>query len=220
MMPAVTGLLLTNGTRDEMTRRAIRCFHAQTYPRKHLLLVDSGQPSGDWVSSDIAATIFRCSAEPIGVLRNLGCQVSRDDIIAHFDDDDWSHPRRLQEQIDFLIASGAPIVGYRDMLIRDERPKPPVTWRFRGGSPGAALGSSLCYWRESWLNRPFPRLHTGEDTTWQLRFTVQTMSSLEQEPRMVATVHGQNTGLEIAPGFKEWSKAPQWDHYAAEVLKS
>ncbi len=105
------------------------------------------------------------------------------------------------------------------MLIYDTRPTPGDTWLYCGRHPSAVLGSSMVYWRNSWLERPFPRVHTGEDTSWQLRMSAQPMlSTAYPEPRMVATIHHFNTGLAIAAGYKEWRRAPRFDEYCRGVL--
>ena len=43
------------------------------------------------------------------------------DILVHLDDDDYSHPNRIAEQVVLLQSSGADCVGYREMLFWQNR---------------------------------------------------------------------------------------------------
>jgi len=111
------------------------------------------------------------------------------DIICHWDSDDWSHPRRIEEQVALLQASGKECVGYRDMLfwnhLLDAGKSPTLTdgekrlnlnaggecWLYSNNDPRYCLGTSLCYWRRVWEARPFPdepkrKGGTGEDVKW------------------------------------------------------
>ena len=126
----------------------------------------------------------------VGELRNAANAEADTDIIVHWDSDDWSAPERIAEQVELLVGSGklkhhplAPeVCGYSDMLFWDTRPIAsakidPATgketlalneaWLYTG-SPRYMLGSSLCYWRDTWKRKPFPAKNQGEDTQWQM----------------------------------------------------
>lgn len=198
--PTVCCVMLVNG-RPEMVKRAIRSFREQTYSRKRLLIFDTGPFTGQSVFSDCddmpqliawdgrkALSLVGGTAS-VGVLRNWANAASGDqtqsEIICHFDSDDLSHPRRIEEQVALLQASGKEVVGYRDMLfwrqemINDGMGPPDSVgpdpdgeaWLYSNNDPRYCLGTSLCYWRRVWEARPFPDLPktkggTGEDTEW------------------------------------------------------
>ncbi len=187
-------------------------------------------------------------------------------IICHWDSDDWSHPSRISEQVAMLQSSGAECVGYDEMLFwRDPTPADrgifgrvarragmpeslpdwDEAWIYReGGHHGIknyAIGTSMCYWRETWQKFPFPdyspgcddwRWATGDTNTGVRAVNIKSCSSfaylddsqeLKSSPRMIASIHGGNTCAKIdstsPDGMKVWSRAPQWDAYCREAMK-
>lgn len=198
--PLVCCVMLTRD-RPEMARRAVECFRAQTYDaaRRELLVYNSGDPAWFFDGSDAeneAQVIARVHAgRSIGALRNHAnaCTV-KDSIIIHLDDDDWSHPNRIAEQVALLQSSGKECVGYREMLFwrephsesgEQDHPQDCTcgtcapgqrtviwtrftageAWLYRNTRANYCVGTSLCYWRRVWERRPFPDLpNNGEGT--------------------------------------------------------
>ncbi len=199
--PLVCCVCLTRD-RPEMLQRAIACFRAQTYQRKRLIIWDTSAvpfalsmnlPDNEHCIEDVADY-------SIGELRNRAnswTDYGTEDcsVIIHWDDDDWSHPARIAEQVALLKSRGKEAVGYREMLFwrtarhatEDEiraaglHPVPgvalkdigfypelrtPEAWLFSSGLPRYCLGTSLCYWRSVWERRPFEDVQTGEDYAW------------------------------------------------------
>ncbi len=203
--PLVCAVMLTKD-RPAMARRAVECFRQQTYQNKRLYIYDTGRtPCTDSLPDgfpDCSIVYHRGLDEglTIGALRNRAnwwgvrpTAASQDnvdaDILIHFDDDDYSHPRRIEEQVALLQASGKDCVGYRDMLFWREHKQtlgagveysqsaPPKSlgslvfvtreaWLYSNADPRYCLGTSLCYWRKTWEARPFPNLSRGEDKAW------------------------------------------------------
>ncbi len=119
--PLVCAVCLTRD-RPEMLQRAIACFQAQTYQRARLCVYDTRHRYQS--SDDIKVGIFHFPENvhrSIGMLRNriaasiIGAP-NPPDVFIHFDDDDWSHPARIAEQVALLQSSGKEAVGYREML--------------------------------------------------------------------------------------------------------
>lgn len=241
-----------------MAARAVRCFREQTYDpaRRILAVLDTGAADSFRLSASDCENeyrVFRPSVrgKSIGVLRNFAieCVAPMADIFLHWDDDDYSHPSRIAEQVAFLQSSGADAVGYGEMIFWDSRVGSqgcsccgttpcsvhPVgeggeAWIYRGQNPSYCLGTSLAYWRKTWERKPFPDLMTAEDLVWQTGLKMQAVSSIQASvdyvastrigaPRMIASIHSGNTGSEIKPREREWRRAPQWDSYCAEVMK-
>jgi hypothetical protein len=243
MTPAVLCVMPADG-RLAMVERAVRCFHAQTYPNKRLAILDSGsaplylpmhlQASGRYIS------IARVDpGKSIGELRNLINSLSSPnafdaEIIAHWDSDDWSHPERLTEQVALLNACGAPAVGYTEMLFWKTRPRSTSAisamlpdaamrqgeaWLYSQANPRQVLGTSLCYWRRTWEKTAFPAVQTGEDHLWLLKVKAHGLISIVKgEPRMVASIHGSNTCSKIIPGAKEWTRVQGMDKWCEETM--
>ncbi len=239
--PLVVGVMLT-ADRPEMTARAIRSFEAQTYERKCLLVLDSGTEGPNLRTSIRLIYKHVLGKYSVGELRNLAnAMAAGADIIAHFDSDDWSHPRRLEEQVVLLQASGADCVGYNEILFW-ESSKPvamlPRSGAFKAEILGEAwiyendaldisqkfnpgyensyppVGASYCYWRAAWERLPFPEIQKGEDSHWKRKGArCYGLTAMEEEPRLICEIHGGNTSSKIQHGFSEFRRAPSFDDY-------
>ncbi len=132
--PNVVAVMLTRGERPEYARRAIECFHRQTYPEANrwLLIFDTGDSwpeYGDLQLHRVVTRLDNSRSLTVGELRNeanaytsiIGASnnargFKSPDVLIHWDDDDWSHAERISEQVKLLVSSGADCVGYREML--------------------------------------------------------------------------------------------------------
>jgi len=252
--------------RPGMAARAVASFRTQTYANKRLFVLDNGDgdllrstlpfQSGEaWLNWNPAR------GKSIGVLRNMAAELSYTglgmpqledelpEIVVHWDSDDVSHPNRIAEQVALLQSSGADCVGYRDMLFWRTGIRKQSTvgdyieiidgeaWVFTGGTPNYALGTSLCYWRQTWARKPFLDLSQGVEEKWCDGLKVVSVASMIDpcvggaaateisEPRMIASIHGGNTstGYDIEKyvrdGSKQWQRAPEWDNYCHEGMK-
>ena len=243
--PLVCAIMLTRD-RPQMAARAVRSFRAQVYENKRIFILDTSvsdfeiyfdghlqmsefpyvtgatQPNSEeclWAPFDSGLTI--------GALRNYANQYAKSrtgaDIFVHWDDDDWSHPNRIAEQVALLQQSGWDAVGYRDMLFWREPTRPALevdapptedysgasygaAWLYNGATPNYALGTSLCYWRRTWEQRP------GWGT------------ERDGLPRMIASIHAGNTSTgydlerHVAMGSQQWKRVPTCDEYCRERM--
>jgi hypothetical protein len=164
----------------------------------------------------------------VGALRNEANRLTDEgEVLVHWDSDDVSHERRIEEQVALLQASGADAVGYSDMLFwrGPQLYKPDgEAWLYLG--PQKALGTSLCYWRKTWEHKPFPDqprrgFASGEDTDWIKGLNLATASSLffpgetSNTPRMIASIHSDNTSgsYRLMEHSDSWRRIPEWDAY-------
>lgn len=240
--PTVCAIMLTRD-RPEMARLAVDCFRAQTYPhgRRRLLIWDSSPDFEAYTTYGEANDITPVPADEtdktIGALRNRSVDFWNDyDIVVHWDDDDWSHPNRIAEQVALLQSTGADCVGYNEMLFWDSRPGQFCgAWLYSNPAPRYALGTSLCYWRRTWERNPFPATSQGEDFRWLAKLAkVQAISSLIKPccgypmhepptmPRMIASIHGGNTSNAYNPAkmqASEWKRVPEWDKPLLKRMK-
>lgn len=244
--PTVCAVMLTR-ERPEMMARAVRCFRAQTYPNKRLLIAYcqmADLPSG-WSEGISAQCVQYLNRElTIGKIRNMAVSESvksgSSDIICHWDDDDHSHPRRIEEQVALLQSSGADCVGYNEMLFWREPAG--EAWLYSNADSRYCIGTSLCYWRAAWERRPFADLPkqrggTGEDWEFQRELKRVAISALhersttegcitigEYEPRMVATIHAGNTAdyspEHLRKSASNWTRVPGWDVTLKKIMEA
>lgn len=237
MSATVCCVLLVNG-REAMVRRAIASWRAQTYKHKRLLIWDSS-PGLTHDHEDEQERIFHMPAPlpiaaTIGALRNeanrFACLAGDEgELIAHWDSDDWSHPRRLEEQVALLEASGKQCVGYRELLFwdtRDVHERPNQAWIYRNHQQNWAAGASLLYRRELWESQPFDDA-PHEDQRWMMTPAVsgQCLSVVGLgkgiDPRMVCRIHGSNSEAydrKIMQSAPEWRRTPEFDEYCERTM--
>lgn len=197
----MTCLLLTRNRRPWL-RCALQCARYQTYSRKEILVVSSGEAIADLLQPD-ERNIHMPGKPSIGALRNAGCEAARGEVIAHFDDDDFSHPGRLQDQIERLCSSPAcHVTGYRTMRFTDGS----QWWQYQGPTK-YALGTSLVYWREWWKMHRFAEIQVGEDNGFVAQATARGgLVSADAGEMMWATIHSGNTSPRGNPSGSSWMK--------------
>lgn len=144
--------------------RALRCFQRQTHSRRELLILDDGPAGLDrLIPADPRIRYVRADRFPnLGAKRNRACELARGDVIAHWDDDDWSHPARLAVQLEHLTGD---VTGFRLMVFWDEgRDR---AFLYSGAAEREVLGTSLLYRRDWWRANRFPGINVGEDNAFR-----------------------------------------------------
>jgi len=125
----------------------------------------------------------------IGTKRNFGCERALGKIIAHWDDDDYSAPDRLADQLGRLHSSGKMVTGYHSMRFKEDD----IWWQYPG-TIAFAIGTSLCYYREFWRQNQFPHIQIGEDNAFQAKaWELGQIENADAREMMYATIHAGNT---------------------------
>jgi hypothetical protein len=233
VQPKAAAIMLTNGSRPGMLNRAVRCFRSQTYANKVLIVLNSGPDPFISPTEGVQITWSPGLRRSIGELRNLANKLAVDDgaeILLHMDDDDWSGPGRIQEQVNLLYSTGADVVGYHEMLFwntwlsagigKESEALTGGAWLFSSPNPNACLGTSLLYRASAWKETPFPARNTAEDHLWCLKQKkISAVSAGVHAPRMIASVHGDNTCSKITPGAREWTRVKQSDNTCRRLME-
>lgn len=200
-IPSSAGLvscIMPTKNRREYVPRAIACFLAQTYEKKELIVLDNGDPVADLMPKNSMIKYMRLnSQQTTGHLRNFCCQMASGEFIAHWDDDDWSHPRRLEEQVAALGDKA--VTGYQKILFHG--PKPGDFHKYSGAHE-YAVGTSLLYRRDWWERNRFKSDQVGEDTDFVTRARGNIVVT-DGTGRLVAATHAKNTSPRKAKG-DEW----------------
>ena len=111
-LPLVTCVMPTRD-RAEFVLQSIAYFERQDYPARELIIIDDGREGleGKLPDDPRIRYIQLSRAQSIGAKRNLGCDLARGSIVAHWDDDDWYASERLSVQTAPLIAAEAEITA-------------------------------------------------------------------------------------------------------------
>jgi glycosyltransferase involved in cell wall biosynthesis len=103
-MPLISCLCVSHNSTRQL-QRAIKCFKAQTYPDKELIIVyESDNREIKELVKSISDKQIICKEVasqpklPLGTLRNLSVSNSNGKYICQWDDDDWYSADRLQVQ--------------------------------------------------------------------------------------------------------------------------
>ncbi len=227
-LPLVTCLCLTMPGRKDFLVRAMECFLSQTYPNKELLMVaDSIEQVQEVSTGRFAGSVLehetRFSAlcvgdmdkhlgvrpiRNIGTKRNLGCESAAGDLIAIWDDDDYSAPRRLEQQVEELDLTRKAVTGYHMMKFTDGH----NWWSFSCGT-GFVIGSSMMFRRDWWEKNRFEEINIGEDVGFcGTAFLAGKLAEVPDLSLMYATIHSGNTSKR-KPGIDAgWVPLPgfQW----------
>jgi len=194
----------TTAKRREWWPQAVECWKSQTYQWKRLLIgcedadALANLPDGDGIE------ILACPrTTSLGGKRNWINRHARTPLIAHWDDDDWSHPNRLADQIETLKASGQSVTGYRDM----EFVGPSGRYHYMGVAD-YVLGTSLLYWWAWWDVHQFENLTIDEDGQFvRAAARVGQLAIADCRGHMIARDHPGNTSGRDYKA-KQWRKLP------------
>lgn len=158
LKPLVSCLGLTKAGREVWLRKAVECFLAQTYePRELVIVADEGMRVAVPEDARIRV-VYAPRGIVLGAKRNFACVQAAGDVLAHWDDDDWSAPERLAVQMARLEESGRALTGFRLLKFTDGS----RWWMYRG-DPAFPVGTSLCFRKDWWEQSPFPHLAIASD---------------------------------------------------------
>jgi glycosyltransferase involved in cell wall biosynthesis len=200
---------------------ALQSFRAQTYPHKELVVVDDGTDSVADLVEGLPDVKYRGLRRrlTIGAKRNLGCHEAKGEFIAHWDDDDWYAPNRLELQVAPLLAGTADLTGFTNRFVL-EMPRGQF-WTtadslHRRMFVGDVHGGTLLY-RKNFVkeNIRYPETNLAEDAVLiqQAMRRSKRLMRLENDGTFVYLRHGKNawkfeTGQFLDPAGWNPTSAP------------
>ncbi|MCP3944653.1 MAG: glycosyltransferase [Desulfobacteraceae bacterium] len=207
-LPLVSCIMPT-ADRPRFVPGAIGCFLRQSYLNKELIIVDDGEKSVEHlIPKDSGIHYIRLTKKhTIGVKRNIACGQARGEIIAHFDDDDWSAPWRLDYQVHHLSRKTADICGLARVYFFD--PERVAAWEYCypvHHRPWIA-GGSFAYTKAFWEGHSFRDKNIGEDAWFMWDHPVPRLLTLLNNWFFVACVHSGNTSPKRT-GSDLWVQVP------------
>jgi glycosyltransferase involved in cell wall biosynthesis len=186
MEPLVSCLMVTQASRAALALRAIRAFNRQTYACRELVIVSIADSSGllPLVADGVRVVSAHGPAEStLGDLRNLSIALAAGELIATWDDDDWSHPDRLARQISALQASdAAACVLAKCIFAREAHDEYAVVraWPRTGYASMVAKRAAM---------PRYPSVQRGEDAVLRAMNVI----AIDEPHLYVRTLHGANT---------------------------
>jgi glycosyltransferase involved in cell wall biosynthesis len=188
--------VMPTADRRRFVARAIEYFQRQDYPAVELLVLDDGDdPVRDIVPPDPRVRYERLSPRRVlGTKRNLACEMSRGDVIVHWDDDDWMASNRVSRQVAALLeAPQVEVCGLSDLMFYAPATKDAWRYQYLHGRRPWAAGNTLCYWKRAWARHPFPAVREGEDTQFVWTLGSSMLRTLQDGSFFVGIVHARNT---------------------------
>jgi glycosyltransferase involved in cell wall biosynthesis len=164
----------------------LRQAQYQTYKNKEILVVADGLDVRHLIPKGVRY-LYESNFGSIGAKRNAGCAQALGEIVAHFDDDDWSGPDRIREQVAALQNGVHHVSGYHTLRFTDG-----VRWWRYHLRPEYVPGTTLCYRKTYWEQNRFPDLQIGEDGAF-VSNARHVLTSADAGELMFATIHQSNT---------------------------
>ncbi len=161
----VSAIMPTRG-RPELARKAVECWQWQTYTNTELLILDDDDdPSfpGGVNGSDI---YYKANLGRWNIPQKLNqlCAQANGEVIVRFDDDDWSAPGRIEDQLQRLLDSGLGVTGYHSMMFVDESGN---CRKYVNDRNSYALGTSLMFLKQFWTEHSFDEMKSlGSDNAF------------------------------------------------------
>jgi glycosyltransferase involved in cell wall biosynthesis len=215
--PLVSCIMPTRDRRP-FVAQAIEYFARQTYPARELVIVDDGEDRVEDLADghENVRYIRLQTRTPLGEKRNIACAHSQGELIAHWDDDDWSAPDRLLSQIASLRASNARVCGAASLYHFAPTAASAGIYHFPHFPERQCAwlaGGTLLYRKSAWARHPFPAVDVAEDVAFVRRFPPGHVLTVETPPYYVALVHGGNTRYRTAAD-------PRWESLPLEEVSA
>jgi glycosyltransferase involved in cell wall biosynthesis len=173
--------------RRPFIRAAIQSFLDQTYENRELVILDDGDdPVIDLIPDDQRIRYIAHKKVTVGKKRNMACEEASGEIICPWDDDDFSMPTRVTDQVFRLIISSKPITGYSTLLFWDRTTR--QAKRYRATAAGYVCGTSLAYLRNFWKMRPFRDQQEASDNAF-VNPVLRQVAAADGSSHMVARIH-------------------------------
>lgn len=215
-LPLVTCLCLTAKGRQDYLSIAKACFGQQDYPNKELLIVpdslddlwkgwETEGPNGQSIMIPLRDRVD--VALNVGAKRNVGCDAAGGELIAVWDDDDYSSPGRLSQQVAELQETSKAVTGYRVMKFTDG-----ASWWQFSLPRGFVFGTSLMFTKAWWKEHPFLEINVGEDAGFASDAAeANQLAECPDLNLMYATIHKGNASKRKPTGDSGWLSLPGFE---------
>ena len=190
-MPTVTALCVTHERPQWIPwlYERLREQATETLFKVRAVLVDSSEVCAP--ANELVTVVHVPGLQSIPAKRNLALKEAehwRSDYIAWFDDDDWSHPRRLAEGVEALERN--PLCwGYGNTRASMVDARKLVSFEHRSAEPLIFNGAVYRLGGPVRFNEHLP---VGEDTDWNHRMLGERSYIVTNSPLHAWLCHGSN----------------------------
>jgi glycosyltransferase involved in cell wall biosynthesis len=187
-MTSLVSCLMVTRNRRTLALRAIRSFLDQTWEDRELVIIDdSDEDWSDHLPEDprIRYDHYPPSPATLGEMRNRSLEKAQGKWWVQWDDDDWSHPERIERQVESLDKAR---FGFLSQLT--------FFWPERGiaGYTGRREWECSMIVRRDSTGIRYPSQRMGEDThLFQALKARYPFTVLDAPELYVRTVHDSNT---------------------------
>ncbi|MCC8423671.1 glycosyltransferase family A protein [Mucilaginibacter sp. UR6-11] len=213
--------IMPTANRQKYIPLALNYFMRQDYPNTELVIIDDGITSSrDLIPDDPRIRYFYSAPlGTIGLKRNYACEISKGEIIVHWDDDDWYADDWVSRQVKALNASGADITGLNNVVFYS--PALNKRWRYEDTETDKPwiCGATMAYKKSFWEQHRFPDLQVGEDYDFVWNSGAKTFA-LGYLEGFIALLHQHNTSIKPVENPKHKKNPVGWEGAAAENAES
>ncbi len=136
-------------------RAACRSILEQTLADLELLVVADGSPDLEGLPRDPRLRLLRSRGRGIVAALRTAAAAARGPYLARMDDDDWSHPERLERQVALLeTRPELGVVGAEVAIFREDGPVGPGYRRYQRWVNGLREPEAIA--REAFVESPIP----------------------------------------------------------------
>ena len=192
--PLISCICVTKNHPDLLSK-AIKCFKAQTYANKELILLydESNLPTRDFLRKNVhnhCIKIFPVNGcFTLGALRNYAVENSNGDFFCQWDDDDWHNAFRLAFQYSAIKKNSYSACIIDQWILFDS-----LTEKAYLSGKRLWEGSLLCR-KDMFLTKKYENVSRGEDTPLvEYLYHHKLLHLMEGLPELyIYNYHGGNT---------------------------
>lgn len=217
----IYGVMITgkDDFHKSLAEKSIQSFLQQTYPNKHLIIVNDGNYSLGHLNKEVITEIKLDKKHVLGELRNIGIkQIPENGMYLQWDDDDWHHPDLMAKQYKYIkthSADGCILMSQVRYCFKTN-----AAWTTSRKS--GIEGTIMCRRKEGIL---YPEDAKGEDSIFLKDYKKKYKLIKWDNPEFyyLRFVHGHNTWDENhfkLEKFKknEWSISEAAINYLSEIV--
>jgi glycosyltransferase involved in cell wall biosynthesis len=211
MKTAAVTCIMPTANRPNFVLHAVNYFLNQNFRDAELIIVDDGKES---ILHLIPAHhrikyYFISNVGLLGNKRNYACSKATADIIMHWDDDDYYGQDWIGDQIDFLKASNADIVGLNHIIFYSPLVKKFWEYKDKNIERPWIAGATMAYRKSFWKDHPFRDINIGEDYDYIWNSGAKVVAH-DYPDGFIATLHAWNTTLKPFENIKHKKNAIEY----------